>query len=99
MFVVIMGLLTIGIAVAWFFSCTGNSPVCQVNQSFSVGAGIIGLICLAMGVSGIVLDRRNKGKPRQPYNPYRPYDPHRDDLYCGRCGSPLPHTGHDRGED
>ena len=99
MFGVILSLVLIGIAAVWFSGCTDNTPVCQVHQSFSIGAGIMGLMCLAMSVTGIVLDRRNKGKPRQPYHPHRPYDPHRDDLYCGRCGSLLPHVRHDRNED
>lgn len=86
MVVVIMSLVTIGIAAAWFFSCSGNGPICQINQSFSVGAGILGLICLAMGVFGIVDDRWGKGHTRKPDAA------HRDDQYCGRCGSPLPHT-------
>ena len=99
MVLVIMSLVLIGIAAVWFSGCTDSTPVCQVNQSFSVGTGIIGLIFLAMGIFGIVEDRRNKGKPRQSYHPHRPYDPHRDDLYCGRCGSPLPHTRHAQDDD
>ena len=99
MFPLILSLVVIGIAVGWFFSCTDSSPVCQINQSFSIGAGIMGLICLALAVFCIVEDRRGNGPSRKPYHPHRPYDPHRDDLYCGRCGSPLPHTRQTQDED
>ena len=99
MFGVILSLVLIGIAAVWFSGCTDNTPVCQVHQSFSIGAGIFGLIGLAMSVFGIVDERRNRGKPRQPHNRHRRYDPHRDDLYCGRCGSLLPHARPDRDED
>ena len=86
MFPVIMSLALIGLAVAWFFSCSGSDPMCQITKSFSTGAGILGLLCLAIGVFAIVEDRRGNGRPRKPD------ESHRDDQYCGRCGCPLPHT-------
>ena len=59
MFVVAMGLLLIAMSVGWFFSCPGDSGVCQVHRSFSIGGGIFGLIGLAMGIFIIVEDRIN----------------------------------------
>lgn len=56
-------LLLIGIAVGWFFSCSGDSAMCQITKSFSIGWGIFGLIGLAMGVFILVEDRINSGTP------------------------------------
>ncbi len=86
MFPVILSLAAIGIAVAWFFSCSGSDPMCQISKSFSVGAGIIGLMCLAIGVFAIVEDRWGKG------HSLKTDEAHRDNQYCGHCGRPLPHT-------
>ena len=60
-----LSLLLIGIAVGWYFSCSGDSAVCQITRSFSIGWGIIGLIGLAMGVFILVEDRMNSG-PSEP---------------------------------
>ena len=60
-----LSLLLIGIAVGWYFSCSGDSAVCQITRSFSIGWGIIGLIGLAMGVFILVEDRMNPG-PSEP---------------------------------
>ena len=56
-----LSLLLIGIAVGWYFSCSGDSAMCQITRSFSIGWGIIGLIGLAMGIFILVEDRMNSG--------------------------------------
>ena len=66
MFVVAMGLLLIGISVGWFLSCPGDTGVCQITRSFSIGWGIFGLIGLAMGIFSWVEDRKNAGNSDAP---------------------------------
>ena len=56
-----LSLLLIGISVGWYFSCSGDAAVCQITRSFSIGAGIFGLIGLGMGVFILVEDRMNAG--------------------------------------
>ena len=61
-FVLILSLLLVGIAVAWFFSCSGGYPACQITRSFSVGAGIMGLIGVAMAAFIYFEDRKGGGR-------------------------------------
>ncbi len=58
-----LSLLLIGIAAGWYFSCSGDSAMCQITRSFSIGWGIFGLIGLAMGVFTLVEDRMKANAP------------------------------------
>lgn len=64
MFALALSLLLIGLAVGWFFSCPGDSGVCQITRSFSIGWGIFGFICLAMSIFALVEDRINATNAR-----------------------------------
>ena len=66
MVVAALSLLIIGISVGWYFSCSGDSTVCQVHRSFSIGGGIFGLIGLAMGAFILVEDRINARASESP---------------------------------
>ena len=61
-----LSLLIIGISAGWYFSCSGDSTVCQIHRSFSIGGGIFGLIGLAMGVFILVEDHINAGSSEPP---------------------------------
>ena len=63
MVVLALSLLLIGIAAGWYFSCSGDSAMCQITRSFSIGWGIFGLIGLAMGVFTPVEDRMKARDP------------------------------------
>jgi len=65
MVVVTMSLILIAIAVGWHFSCNDPSVLCQTSKSFSIGAGLFGLLGLGMGIFTIVEDRKGVGR-RQP---------------------------------
>ena len=56
-----LSLLLVGIAAGWYFSCSGDTAMCQITRSFSIGWGIFGLIGLAMGIFILVEDRMNTG--------------------------------------
>ena len=59
MFMLLMSLLIIAIAVAWHFSCCGEAAACQITRSFGWGAGLLGLLCLAMAVLAFAEDWKN----------------------------------------
>ena len=66
MFMLLMSLLIIAIAVAWHFSCGGEAAACQITRSFSWGAGLLGVLCLAMAVLAFAEDWKNSGRRKTP---------------------------------
>ena len=66
MFMLIMSLLIIAVAVAWYFSCGGEAAACQITRSFSVGGGLLGLLCLTMTAFAFAEDWKNSGRRNTP---------------------------------